>query len=722
MAYVRVAINAPLHQLFDYGAGDATAQDIGARVLVPFGRKRTVGVILALEDQSALPESQVKPAIQIYRDRTGVPRDVLDMLEFAADYYVHPLGAAIFLALPPALRRARSLADPAPTLLRLTAAGRAAIPPASATRQRALLESLKAVESLAPARLKDGGAARIMNEFLKRGWLERVAQEGDTSLPQSIPGPALTEEQAAAVRTIGARLDHFGVWLLHGITGSGKTEVYLRLAAQALAQSGQVLVLVPEIGLTPQLEARFRARFPGARQVSLHSNIADVERAQRWLAAARGEARIVLGTRLAVFTPMPALRLIVVDEEHDASFKQHEGLRYGARDLAIYRAKLRRVPVLLGSATPSLESYQQALSGRFELLKLTRRALERARLPSMRLVSLREEKPDQGLSEALRRAIAERLERGEQTLVFINRRGFAPVLYCQHCAWTSGCPRCSVKLVYHRKAAEMRCHHCGHIEAPPTRCPTCGNLDLQALGEGTQRIEDTLELAFPRARIVRIDRDAMRRRGALDDTLAKVHAGEADILVGTQLLAKGHDFPNITLVGILNADAALVSPDFRASERLFALLLQVAGRAGRGERPGEVLIQTEFPEHPFYAMLLRQDYGEFARHALLERRLTEFPPFVYQAVLRAESLDEAAVQRFVERAAECARALRRKVTVYEPVAAPLARLSGRTRMQLLVQARSRKLRQEFLHAWQKVLGEDKSRKVKWALDVDPLEL
>jgi primosomal protein N' (replication factor Y) (superfamily II helicase) len=722
VVFVQVAVDVPVDKQFDYSAPDAGIEDIGRRVIVPFGRKRVLGVIVAV-GRPATPTAQIKSVEAILRDDSRLPPDVLALLEFAADYYRHPIGQVVFAALPPALRRGRALTLHVEQHFRLTSQGREAKLPARAQRLRRTVETLRerGVQS-APELAAAGATAALLRDLIARGWIaltlepERIYKKACTHLQ-------LTAEQQEALDRIAPHLTEYGVWLLHGITGSGKTEVYLQLVERVLARGGQAMVLVPEINLTPQLEARFRARFPQVEQVSLHSNLAEVERAQRWLKASAGVARVVLGTRLAVFTPMPRLALVVVDEEHDASFKQNDGLRYSARDLAIYRAKARGAPVVLGSATPSLESYHHAQRGRYRMLTMSQRAHAQARLPAIRLVDLRVNNAEHGLTDPLTRALAGRLAAGEQSLVFINRRGYAPVLYCPHCAWTSGCPRCSVKLVFHRKDQRLWCHHCGHSEPPPRHCPSCGNADLQPLGEGTQRVEDALQRHFPPARILRIDRDAVRGRDAWHQVAQRVGSGEADILVGTQLLAKGHDFPRITLVGMLNVDAALVSPDFRATERLFSLMLQVAGRAGRGELPGEVLIQTTFPTHPLFDWVLRQDYAAFARALLIERKTTGFPPFVHHALLRIESANEEAAQEFARAAAAGARALNSgNITIYDAVPAPLARLAGRTRMQVLAESPSRTKLQEFLQTWQRELTAKNARHVRWALDVDPQEL
>ncbi|MDR0578538.1 MAG: primosomal protein N' [Candidatus Accumulibacter sp.] len=666
---VRVALGVPLRRLFDYLAppGETlTPEDVGRRARVGFGARSRVGVIVALAETSELPAERLKPVEAVLRDLPALPPDWFRLTEFCASYYQIPLGEVMLSTLPALLRRV----DPP--------------------------------QARAPRRALKPPAAR--------------------------EAPELTGEQRRALARVAADGPGFHAYLLHGVTGSGKTEIYLRLAERALAAGRSVLLLVPEINLTPQLEARVASRFPGTGLTSLHSELAEAARARNWKAALEGRARIVLGTRLAVFAPMPDLGLIVVDEEHDASFKQQDGMRYSARDVAVLRARQRGVPVVLGSATPSLESWANAADpgtpARYTLLTLAERAVAGARLPVVRRIDARREKPRDGFSAALLAAIEKRLERGEQSLVFLNRRGYAPVLACVQCGWTSRCHRCAANLVLHLADGRLRCHHCGFECRVPRACPTCGNQDIQPFGRGTQRLEAALAERFPQARILRVDRDSAKSRKQWEALLERIHAGDADILVGTQMLAKGHDFPKLTLVGVLGADVSLFAADWRAPERLFAQLMQVAGRAGRAELPGEVLIQTQFPEHPLYAALARHDYPAFAAAQLEERRQAGFPPYTHQAMLRAEAPRMADAIAFLAAArAWPPAAAHPGVTLYDPVPMRLARRADLERAQLLAESPSRPALQAFLAEWNDALESIKApSSLRWHLEVDPLEL
>lgn len=731
MNFVRVALDVPLSTLFDYAVAEIDHTDIGRRVLVPFGKKIAVGVIMELADSTTLAPQRVRRVLSVQRDMPALPEDVLKLLRFCSDYYHHPIGEVVLNALPTRLRRRHLLKLEAPHAYRMTVAGRsldAATLPLRAKIKRELLSLMRdSGEGLDEARLHSIAprARATLKAMAELGWIERVALAPEVAAhalaaADTVTGPPPTDEQRVAIENLRNAQDGFTPWLLLGVTGSGKTEVYLQLISDILLRGKQALLLVPEINLTPQLETLVRARFPAAMTISLHSGLNESERLHGWAAAQSGAAGIVLGTRLAIFTPLPNLGLIVVDEEHDASFKQMDGLRYSARDLALVRAKERAIPIILGSATPALETFHKASAGSYRMCALTRPV--NAMPADIEYVDTRNAPLIEGLSQELLKAIDTTTKRGEQSLVFINRRGYAPVLICRNCNWTADCRRCSAKLVLHAADRRLHCHHCGHQEAIPVTCPQCGNHDLLPLGQGTQRIESALARTFPSARILRVDRDSTRRKHAWRDMRRQIQAQEIDILVGTQILAKGHDFPQLNLVGVINADSSLYSTDFRAGERLFARLTQVAGRAGRGTQRGRVLIQTEFPQHPLYQALRRHDYPAYARELLAERKQAGFPPFVYQAVLRAESpkLDNAL--EFLTRATRYAADFDGGVTIYDPVPASLVRMAGLERAQLTVQARSRAALQKFLRAWRERLEAAAERKVRWALDVDPLEV
>ncbi|MCE1240983.1 MAG: primosomal protein N' [Azonexaceae bacterium] len=659
MAILRVALDLPLHRLFDYRSDGASPADVGRRVRVPFGRGEKLGIVVEVVGHSDWPLEQLKAAGPLLDDLPPLPQDFFALADFASSYYQAPLGEVLLSALPAGLKRL----DPPDRR-----AGRA-------------------------SKAKAAGAL-----------------------------PELTAEQRTAIDALAVD-GGFSANLLFGVTGSGKTEVYLRLVDKALTLGRQVLLLVPEINLTPQLEARVRSRFPARNVVALHSELAEAARERHWRAAFAGEADIVLGTRLAVFTPMPRLGLIVVDEEHDASFKQQDGMRYSARDLAVVRARQRGVPVLLGSATPSLETWANAQAGRYALQTLKERANREASLPAVDILDTRRLILREGVAEPLVVAIRERLARGEQSLVFLNRRGYAPVLACPACGWVSRCQRCAANLVLHTADRRLRCHHCGFEHRIPRACPTCGNQDIHPFGRGTQRVEEWLQKEFPEARILRVDRDSVKSRKQWEAVLERIHGGEADILIGTQMLAKGHDFPKLTLVGVLGADSALFAADWRAPERLFAQLMQVAGRAGRAELKGRVIVQTQYPDHPLFAALVAQDYPGFAAVQLKEREQAGFPPYAFQAVLRAEAPAMADAIAFLETAAALpVIGEHDAVMLYDPVPMRMARLASLERGQLLAESFSRPALQAFLPRWREAIEALKApAKLRWHLEVDPLE-
>lgn len=724
MNFIRVALDVPLSTLFDYFLPENMSAGVGQRVVVPFGRKQVVAVVMECATESDLSPERIKAAINILHDVPPLTVELLKLLRFCSDYYHFPLGMTVLSALPVRLRSGELVALKRVPTFALSASGQALdleLLPKRKVVQRRLLDALQhgplsnsQLRALAPS------ASTALKQLQEAGWVEESAAALTTQKHSFSDAHTLTAEQQQAVDVVN-QAQGFGCFLLHGITGSGKTEVYVHLMHEVLQRGGQVLLLVPEINLTPQLEHYFRSRFMDAELVSLHSGLGEGERTQNWLRAQSGQAQIILGTRLSVFTPLPRLALIIVDEEHDASFKQQDGLRYSARDVAIFRASQRGVPIVLGSATPSLESYYNAQSGRYKLLRLSQRANAQAQLPKVRCLDISNAILPDGIGPTMLAALGERLLRKEQSLIFINRRGHAPVLMCTACGWLSGCPHCAGKLVLHLKDRRLRCHHCGYQVRVPPSCPSCGNADLQPVGIGTQRVESVLQEHFPEARILRVDRDSTRNKGTWAAMRKQIQDDAVDILVGTQMLAKGHDFPNLTLVGVLNPDSALYSSDFRASEKLFAQLSQVAGRAGRADKHGEVLVQTAFPGHPLFQALIAHDYETWARTMLAEREQAGFPPFVYQVLLRAEGKQENDVYAFMQQARELAKGLDMQVEVYGVVPAALSRRANHIRVQLLVQSDARKNLQQFLRAWGPQLDTLPAKGIRWSLDVDPLE-
>ena len=742
---VRVALPTPLRRLFDYHASPAGDNAIaaGTRVRVPFGQRRLIGVVMETAASSELPEERLKTVLESLDSQPIFDPATLGLLAWAAEYYHHPVGEVLAAALPKALRLGAAI-DSVPQRWILTPGGQEACAggePRRAPRQRQLLESLAGTDGLTAEELNDKldswrEAARALSA---RGWLvtEMAPAAATAPVPPPLvvnPGPEPNEEQRLAVESICGSLGAFAGFVLHGVTGSGKTEVYLRVVERALRRGRNALVLVPEIGLTPQLVDRFRRRFTTPLAV-LHSALTDHERLLAWREAFSGRARIVLGTRSAVFAPVQDLGVIIVDEEHDPSFKQHEGgFRYSARDLAVVRAQRAGVPVVLGSATPALETLQNVTTGRYTRLMLTRRAAAAAP-PRLSLLDLRSSAVRAGIATPAVQAMARHLEAGGQVLVFLNRRGYAPTLLCTACGWLAPCRDCDARLTVHLAAARLRCHHCGADTALPERCPQCG-FAVKAVGQGTERIEETLATLFPGIPCIRLDRDVVRRRGDMEAAMRRMASGEARILVGTQMVTKGHDFPNVTLVVVLNADQGFFSTDFRAPERLAQTIVQVAGRAGRGEKAGEVLIQTEFPDHPLLLSLLAEGYDGFARAALAERKQAAWPPFSRLAAVRDSAKTAEAALAFLTQARKAAEDLRANLShvagkrmpalairLLGPAPAAMAKRAGRYHAQLLVESTDRAALHRFLDAWLPVLESLPAvRRVRWALDVDPIEI
>lgn len=724
MTIVRVALDVPLSKLFDYSLDNGTDIVPGQLVWVPFGRRIMAGVVMESVTDSVFPVERIKPVLKVVDNIPPMPADLLGLFRFCSEYYHYPLGATVLSGLPARLRSCHKVVLKDSVRYMLSDSGRNLdinfLPKRSVVQRRILAALQLGTLSHVQVRALSPRGPSALKSLQDAGWVKPCV------MPE-IPGShilknahALTLEQQQAVDAVNA-VQCFECFLLHGITGSGKTEVYVHLMHHIVQRNGQVLLLVPEINLTPQLESYFRVRLPGVELVTLHSGLSEGERLQNWLRAQSGQARIILGTRLAVFAPAPKLALLIVDEEQDASFKQQDGLRYSARDVAVFRASQCGVPVVLGSATPSLESYYNAQTGRYRMLRLTRRAVARAQLPIIHCIDTGKTVFRHGLSGPLLDAVAERLQRREQSLIFINRRGYAPVLMCGACGWLSGCSSCAGKLVLHLKDRRLRCHHCGYHERVPQACPSCGNADLLPVGIGTQRVESALQDHFPDARILRVDRDSTRNKGTWQAIRQQIHQDAVDILVGTQMLAKGHDFPNLTLVGVLSPDSALYSSDFRAPEKLFAQLSQVAGRAGRSGKPGEVLLQTAFPDHLLFSALRDHDYDAWAKNLLVERQYAGFPPFVYQALLRAEAKQETCLYTFLQHARDAGINLAGLVEIYGVVPAAMPRRSSHFLAQLLVQSEARKSLQHFLREWLPLVHALPARNLRWSLDIDPID-
>ena len=732
---LQIALDLPLNRLFDYLSGGLHVQ-VGQRVLVPFGRRSQIGIVMAMADTSEHPIEKLKPITQAFSDELPIDAETLSLIKFSADYYQYPFGQALLSALPARLRQIAPAVSRKQYAYSLTTLGRNVVLEQIPKRQQVLLRVLASLLQNALLTEADldaisSGARKVAKQMVADGFADakQVQAVPRVAVLHSAVEPALNDEQHQAVQCIVKDVQNFQAWLLHGITGSGKTEVYIRLMQHVLAvNEAQVLVLVPEINLTPQLEARFRSRFANIPLVSLHSNLGESERLHNWQLAQSGAAKIIIGTRLSIFTPLPNLKLIIIDEEHDGSYKQQDSMRYHARDVALVRAKRLNIPVVLGSATPALESWHNATinevgASKYHLLSLNQRAVTAAQLPMIDCIDTTKVNLQLGFTPQLIQALKKRLERKEQSLLFINRRGYSPVLLCSACHWIAPCMRCSARLVVHLGQRKLRCHHCAHEQPIPKQCPSCGNADLHPTGHGTQRLEQTLAQLLPTARIARVDRDSISRKNALVEILDQVHNQEIDILVGTQMLAKGHDFPNLTLVGVIDTDGALHSPDFRASERLFAQLMQVAGRAGRADKAGQVIIQTQFPDHALFNALRKQDYTSYANALLLERQAMQFPPASYMALLKAEANDYAPVQQFLTFANQLAFSLSNSVMIYGPIRPQMERLKGMERGHLLLQAGNRADLQRLLRAWVPQLSAHAlSKKIRWALDVDPLEL
>ncbi|MBG8696599.1 primosomal protein N' [Neisseria meningitidis] len=728
MIYHRIAVNVPLSDgLLTYSHSDPLPP--GTRVLVPFRNKTVVGMVWETDIAPDMDTARILGVQTTFSDEPLLPESWRDLLAFTSRYYHYPTGQAVFAALPQGLKETRAVEMPQPPLFyALNEAGRAQTPPpARFNKKAALWDALLSGEmTMAALKQVNAQAAKLIEDWAVQGWIETT--EAAKPVLRPYHGQAshsefvLNADQRQASDAIQTAFGSFQPFLLYGITGSGKTEVYFDAMAKVLAQGRQVLFLLPEINLTPQLLKRVENRFADVPTAVLHSQMAAGKRTQDYLRAMLGQAKLVIGTRLAVFTPMDDVGLIVVDEEHDGSFKQDNELRYHARDLAVWRAKQGGCPIILGSATPSLESWHKAQSGAYRLLQLTERAHTAAQLPQVDILNVGRLKLDNGFSPQALQLLKQNFEAGGISLVYLNRRGFAPALFCGDCGYTFGCPNCSAKMVLHQRARQLRCHHCDHREPIPYKCPDCGNQDLTAVGHGTQRVEETLRTFLPKAAVVRVDRDSTAHKNDWADLYRRIADNKIDILVGTQMLAKGHDFARLNLVIVLNADGSLYSADFRAPERLFAELIQVSGRAGRADKPGKVLIQTQLPEHPVFAAVKAQDYAVFAENELNERQMFAMPPFGFQTAVRADAPRVADALEFLNAAKETlAPLLPASVSQFGAAPMLMVRLAERERAQIFLESPSRQDLHRAVSLWVQVLQQNRDGKIRWSVDVDPQE-
>ena len=721
MIYHRIAVNVPLSDgLLTYSHSEPLPQ--GTRVLVPFRNKTVVGIVWETDIAPDMDAARILSIQTTFSDEPPLPESWRDLLSFTSRYYHYPTGQAVFAALPQGLKETRAVEMPQPPLFyALNEAGRAQTPPPARFNKKAALWDALLSGGMTMAALKqvNAQAAKLIEDWAEQGWIETTEAAKPVLRPSEF---VLNTDQQKASDEIQTAFGSFQPFLLYGITGSGKTEVYFDAMAKVLAQGRQVLFLLPEINLTPQLLKRVENRFADVPTAVLHSQMAAGRRTQDYLRAMLGQAKLVIGTRLAVFTPMDDVGLIVVDEEHDGSFKQDNELRYHARDLAVWRAKQSGCPVVLGSATPSLESWHKAQSGAYRLLQLTERAHTTAQLPQVDILNVGRLKLDNGFSPQALQLLKQNFEAGGMSLVYLNRRGFAPALFCGDCGHTFGCPNCSAKMVLHQRARQLRCHHCDHREPIPFKCPDCGNQDLTAVGHGTQRVEETLRAFLPKAAVVRVDRDSTAHKNDWADLYRRIADNEIDILVGTQMLAKGHDFARLNLVIVLNADGSLYSADFRAPERLFAELMQVSGRAGRADKPGKVLIQTQLPEHPVFAAVKAQDYAVFAENELNERQMFAMPPFGFQTAIRADAPRVADAMEFLNAAKETlAPLLPESVSQFGAAPMLMVRLAERERAQIFLESPSRQDLHRAVSLWVQVLQQNRDGKIRWSVDVDVQE-
>ena len=740
--FVRVAIPSPLRRLFDYLPPDSIALESlspGTRVQLPFGSREMVGIVVSIESKTDVPLEKLKAITKVLDHQPLVPQNIIDLCQWAAKYYHHSFGDTLIQALPKLLRQGKPATSGTIRYWFATEVSEEDLSPLKSSLKRAKKQfaalSLLAAspDGISETELGEAGYNKtVLQELGKKKFIYALELEPaptpftDISQPVKSSPLSLNEEQLFACEAITDGLGEFRPYLLEGVTGSGKTEVYLQTIAAALEQGKQTLVLVPEIGLTPQTVSRFRHRF-AVSVACLHSGLNDTERLQGWLQAARGSAGILIATRSGIFTPMPNLGLIIVDEEHDNSYKQQDSLRYNARDLAVYRARQANCPVVLGSATPSLETVNNARQGRFTQLDLKQRAGQ-AKPPSMELLDIRQQPLTEGLAVELINRMSYHLGQGNQVMVFLNRRGYAPSMICHDCGAVIDCPHCDAHMTLHRQPPHIHCHHCDYQQAIPWQCPDCQSNKLQPAGQGTERTEQALNNLFPGFNVLRVDRDSTRKKEALSQILDKVQTGKPCILLGTQMLAKGHHFPNVTLVAIINADSGLFSADFRGLERTGQLIMQVAGRAGRGHKAGQVIIQTHNPQHPSLQLLALNDYSRFMDSLFAERRLLNLPPNGFMALIRAESANGSESETLLKGLREITDQMITQHNFSEirplgPLPAPMERRQGRYRWQLILNSQNRNQLHSIIGTLVNFLESQRlSRHLRWTVDIDPQEM
>lgn len=737
MNILHVAINSPLHHLFDYlPPDDRLMIDLmpGQRLRVPFGKSGTrIGLIISLSTVTEVPLNKLKKALTLLDKQPVIDKEQMQLIEWVSRYYHYPIGSVAFTAIPSALRKGKPAKIKQENIWQITDPGKNADGSklARAQKQFAILNFIKQhphgiSQSCIANQFHNSKPA--LNALLKKKLInfkekESLKQHGETNIADNngaVPSP--NKEQQKAIHTIIASLNTYRTFLLNGVTGSGKTEVYLRVIQHIIKLGRQVLIMTPEIGLTPQLVKVITQRFQQNIAV-LNSRLSDQERLSAWLKARDNKTAIILGTRSAIWTPLPNLGIIIIDEEHDPSYKQQKGLRYSARDVALIRAQRKKIPVLLGSATPAMESIKNVRDQRYQEIQLPNR-VSNLELPKIHIYGIRNTKMYGAISQYLLNNIKQCINKKQQTLLFLNRRGYAPVMMCHHCHFIHQCPRCTMYMVLHKYKNQLLCHHCSHYKTLPDTCPECHGTQIIEIGHGTERLEETLLGLLPEAKISRIDRDTTQRRGAMQKIFNDIHAGHTDILIGTQMLSKGHHFPNVTLVGIINIDQNLFSIDYRASEKMAQIFTQISGRAGRSNNPGTVIVQTHYPEHPLLNELAKHNYQQFTELLLRERQQAQLPPFSFQALIHAESNQQYTATEFLDIAKMKLQSIKQKeLEIYGPVTAPIEKRAGRYRSQLIVQAKNRKIIQKSLAAWIMLIEKvPEAKKVQWSLDVDPIDM